>query len=112
MRIRRNKYNAKGVRIDDIYFPSTLEANRYKDLKLLAQAGEIDSLNIHPRYPIVIKDQHICFVVLDFSYHDQKTNQWIYEDSKGRDLSESKLRRKLFEVMYNRKVLVTGKAKR
>jgi hypothetical protein len=113
VKFRRNKHNARSVRIDGIYFPSTGEGERYKELKLLDHAGEIDSLTIHPRYPIVVNGTQVCFVVLDFSYYDKRTRNWVYEDFKGQDLSESKLRRKLFEAMYPpKKVTITRKAKR
>jgi hypothetical protein len=97
---RRNKHNARSTRIDGIYFPSQLEANRYKELKLLEKAGEIEQLVVHPRYPIVIKDQHICFVVLDFAYWDFKKREQIHLDTKGWQTSESKLRHKLWEAFY------------
>jgi hypothetical protein len=112
MALRRNKHNARSVRIDGIYFPSTGEAERYKELKLLENANEIDRLVVHPRYPILIDDDEVCIVVLDFEYYDVKTRNLVYEDFKGYQTSESKLRHKLFEAFYGEKITITRKAKR
>jgi hypothetical protein len=101
----RNKYRAKAVRYDGIYFPSTGEYNRYRELKLAQSCGEISDLVIHPRYPIVINDKHVCLVELDFSY--TQNGKTIFEDFKGVYTSESRLRHKLFEAYYGAKVLIT-----
>jgi hypothetical protein len=108
---RPNKHNARSVRIDGIYFPSTGEAERYKELKLLREAGEIQGLEVHPRFPIVVSGTQVCFVVLDFLYV-QKNGLPIWEDFKGHQTSESKLRHKLFEAYYGHKITITRKAKR
>ena len=56
----RNKHGAKSDDEDNIYFPSEGERNRYRELKLMLKAGEIKSLLVHPRYPIIIEDVKIC----------------------------------------------------
>jgi hypothetical protein len=104
---RRNKHNARSTRIDGIYFPSQLEANRYKELKLLEKVGAIEKLEIHPRFPIAVKGNDICFVVLDFTYLEH--GKQVYEDTKGWQTSESKLRHKLFEAFYGEKITIVRK---
>lgn len=101
----KSKFHAKPQRADGIYFPSTGEYKRYLELKLEQSAGEIDSLNIHPRYPIVVGGTQVCLVELDFSYF--KNGKWVYEDFKGVYTSESRLRHKLFEAYYGARVLIT-----
>jgi hypothetical protein len=103
--VRRNKHGAVGVREDGIFFPSKGEHRRYQELKLLQQARKIHALRVHPRYPILYYGVPICTVVLDFEYYSQ--GGVIYEDFKGYQTSESKLRHKLFEACYNEKILIT-----
>jgi hypothetical protein len=109
MRLRRNKHGAVGVREDGIFFPSKGEHRRYQELKLMEKAGDIEEIVVHPRYPIVFKGWKICDVVLDFQYLVLKDDGWktIYEDFKGYQTGESKLRHKLFEAFYNEKILIT-----
>lgn len=48
-----NKYHARKCTIAGITFDSRKEANRYMELSLLQQAGEISNLEVHPRYEIL-----------------------------------------------------------
>jgi hypothetical protein len=109
VRIRRNKHGAVGVREDGIFFPSKGEHRRYQELKLMNHANAIRSLAVHPRYPIMYEGKKICDVELDFEYYLFVRGRWItiYEDFKGWQTGESKLRHKLFEAFYNEKILIT-----
>jgi hypothetical protein len=81
---RKNKFKAVAVTIDGIRFASKKEAARYVALKILQKAGEIKSLEIHPRHKIVINGKKICTYVADFRYIDLVRggyDQW--EDVKG-----------------------------
>ena len=49
---RRSKYNAKPVVIDGRRFASTKEGNRYRELKLLEKASEIQALKLQPRFDL------------------------------------------------------------
>lgn len=100
----RNKYKAIKVKVNGITCDSKIEARYYSDLILLEKSKLIKDLKIHPRYPIYINDKKVCAVVLDFEYHDNRDNQKHYIDVKGFYTSESKLRHKIFEAYYNRKV--------
>ena len=106
---RRNKHGAVGVREDGIFFPSKGEHRRYLELKAMEKAKAIKGLLVHPRYSIVYEDRKICDVVLDFEYYLFVNGGFItvYEDFKGYQTSESKLRHKLFEAFYNEKILIT-----
>ena len=45
-----NKYRNKKVIVDDFVFDSIQESRRYKGLKLLLKAGQIQNLKLHPRF--------------------------------------------------------------
>ena len=45
-----SKYNNKKVQVDMYVFDSIAESGRYKELKLLEQAGEITELTLQPRF--------------------------------------------------------------
>jgi len=96
---RRSKYNATKVDYDGHIFDSKQECAHYKELKLLAAAGEITALKLQPEYSIEINGQKICRVVLDFSYYDNDGHIRVV-DVKGYDNPLSKLKRKLVEATY------------
>ena len=79
---------------------SLKEASHYIALSQAEKAGKIQKLKLQPRFPIVIKGQKICTVVLDFTYYDNEKSCWFYIDVKGMDTSLSKLKRKLVETEY------------
>ena len=45
-----HKYKAKKTIVDGIRFDSQKEANKYSELKLLKQAGEIKELTLQPKF--------------------------------------------------------------
>lgn len=51
VRLKTHKYSAKSMEVDGHKFPSKREARRYQELVLLAKAGEIDDLELQPRFP-------------------------------------------------------------
>jgi len=44
------KYNNTPTYVDGFRFDSKAEARRYQDLKLLQQAGQVEHIDIHPRF--------------------------------------------------------------
>lgn len=79
--MKRSRYNVKKIMADGIRFDSKKELARYRELLLLQVAGEIEDLQVHPRYPIVIggievrhrpsragKLGRVVTYVADFSY--------------------------------------------
>ncbi len=100
---KANKYHAKRVQVDNIWFDSKREAARYAELKLMIKAGHISSLEVHPVFPIDYDWKHICDVELDFGYIDTKTHKKVFEDvkSSATDNPLSKLKRKLVEAVYS-----------
>lgn len=108
-RSRRSKYGAQRTTVDGITFDSKAEAKRYGELKLLEKAGEIESLEVHPRYELIAASttgtvrgaisplRSVGFYEADFSYYDTERR---VEDVKGRDTPLSKWKRKHVKAQY------------
>lgn len=100
------KYRNVPTIVNSIRFASKREAKRYGELLLLVKAGKIHTLNLQPRYPLVVNDAKIATYVADFSYYEMgKQIDWlVVEDSKGMRTPEYKLKKKLFEALYPYKI--------
>lgn len=103
----RTKYNAKVTWVDGIRFPSKLEANRYVELKLLLQAGQISNLILQPSFILQEdfrdrygKKQRAIKYVADFQY--MEGNEEVVEDTKGyKDNAVWKIKKKMFLKLYS-----------
>lgn len=102
-----SKYGNRKTEIDGITFASRKEANRYNELKLLQKAGDIEQLELQPRYTLqeAFKDKKGILhrkieYVADFSYGDKTILQWVVEDCKGMQTEVYKLKKKLFLYKY------------
>lgn len=100
-----NKYRNKKTVIDGFTFDSKKEANRYCELKLLKKAGEIEFLELQPRYLLQerFKDysgkiQRKIEYVADFQYFEYE--RMVVEDVKGIKTDVYKLKKKLFLFKY------------
>lgn len=98
--MRRNKYGAVPTIVDGIRFSSKAEARRYGELKLLQHAGHIKLLETQPRFPLIVKGILICKYVADFQYYDVQKKCDVVEDVKGVIAAHSKIKMKLFTVLY------------
>lgn len=104
---RRNKYNAKKIKIDGHTFDSKKEAQRYCELKLLLRAGEIRNLVLQPRFLLQdeffdkneVKHKKIEYVA-DFLYID-KEGRNVVEDVKGVLTDVYKIKKKMFLKIYD-----------
>lgn len=100
------KYRNKKTIIDGITFDSKAEAKRYKELKLMEQAGLIKSLALQPKFLLQDnfkyngKTYRKIEYIADFSYTDVTTNKVIIEDVKGIETDVFKLKLKLFLKLY------------
>ena len=94
------KYNAKRTTIDGITFDSKREANRYGELKLLHQAGEIQELLVHPKFKLVVNGVLICTYTADFQYREN--GEKVVEDVKSKPTItySYKLKKKLMKAVY------------
>jgi len=102
--LRKNKYGARKTVVDGIEFASKKEANYYATLKLRERAGEVHDVQLQPLFPITIRGILITVPRMDFSFWDDVEKRERVIDVKGKDNSESKLKRKLVEAAYNIKV--------
>ncbi|MBS4881922.1 MAG: DUF1064 domain-containing protein [Peptoniphilus harei] len=104
--MRRSKFNAIKTIVDGIRFDSRKEAKRYQDLKLLERAGEIEHLELQPRFLLQEKfkldgvTHRKIEYVADFKYWDNTKKAWIVEDVKGVKTQVYKLKKKIFLNKY------------
>ncbi len=93
---RRNKYGNQRAIVDGITFASKAEARRYGELKLLERAGEIQNLELQPKFALVgIGATKICQYRADFAYQ-QINGPLVVEDVKGMKTPVYRLKAKLF----------------
>ena len=116
-----SKYRNIKTEVDGITFDSRREARDYMRLKHLQEHGFITNLELQPKFPIVINNIKICVVILDFAFTALKpfelkakktsypciTGQKAYLDSKGKDTSLSRLKRKLVKACHGVEVWIT-----
>ena len=100
------KYKAVSTVIDGVRFASKAEAERYCELRLLLRAGEIENLEMQPKYPISINGVKICTYIADFRYVSRKQGPQgqeghvVVEDVKGTKTPLYRLKKKLVEALY------------
>ena len=100
----KNKYGNKKIIVDGIQFDSIKESARYRELKLLERAGEIQELELQPRFLLLEgfkkngKTYRKIDYIADFKYIEK--GQVIVEDVKGKETDVFKLKHKLFEYKY------------
>ena len=99
-----NKYKNKKVQIDMYVFDSIAESRRYKELALLEKAGEIENLQLQPKFLLQDsfkkngKTYRKIEYIADFMY--EENGKIIVEDVKGKETEVFKLKHKLFEKKY------------
>lgn len=99
------KYGNKKTEVDGITFDSQAEARRYKALKLLERAGEIQSLELQPVYELVPsvtlygRKRTAVRYKADFRYINN--GQTVVEDVKGMRTPVYNLKRHLMKAVHN-----------
>lgn len=106
MTLRPLKYKNIRTSVDGFVFDSQREARRYGELKLLVRSGDIHSLELQPRFPIVINGVKVCTYVADFGYADH-TGSPVVEDVKGVKTPIYRLKAKLVKAVYGITILET-----
>lgn len=99
-----NKYRNKKIIVDNIKFDSNLEAERYRQLKLLQRAKQISNLKL--QVPFILqegfkkngKTHRKIEYIADFVY--EENGQTVVEDTKGMKTEAFKIKQKLFEYKY------------
>ena len=103
---RRSKYRNRRTEVDGIQFDSKLEAQRYKQLKLMEMAGEISDLQLQHKFVLLGgyrngdgKYIRPITYVCDFKYQDAG-GRMVVEDVKGMKTDVYRIKKKLFEERY------------
>lgn len=101
--VRPHKYGAKRTVVDGITFASQKEARRYQELRLLEKAGEIQGLELQPRFPLEVPtagdDTPIGEYRADFAYRERRRG-YVVEDVKGFKTPLYKWKKKHVEAQY------------
>lgn len=101
-----SKYFSKKVIVNNIKFDSKKEANRYIELKLLLDAGEIKDLELQKEFilqdsfKINKKTRRKITYKADFTYITTSDDKLHVEDVKGFKTDVYLLKKKLFEYKY------------
>ena len=104
--MRFSKYHNKKTVVDNITFDSMHEAARYRELKMLSDAGAISDLRLQVPYELIpsfkINGETVRKVkyVADFVYKDKDGNE-IVEDAKGMKTDVYKLKKKLMAYVHH-----------
>lgn len=123
----QTKYFNKKVVVDGIEFDSKKEGQRYRQLRLMQQRGEIASLRLQVPFELIPNQYETLTVqlktktkqiqklierkveyVADFVYTDLRSNETVVEDVKGYKMGGAydvfKIKRKLMLHVYGIKV--------
>ncbi len=113
---RRNKYGAQKTLVDGIMFDSKREADRYRQLKILLDRGEISNLEMQVKYELIpaqyetterygkrgqrLKDgrkllEKPVTYIADFRYCDLSSGEIVVEDCKGMRDQKYRIKKKL-----------------
>lgn len=110
-----SKYANEKVKYDGYTFDSRKECQRYKDLCLMQEAGEIEQLEVQPKFPLKVDGRDVKIrserypngrrvsYYADFSYILVKGKRRVIEDVKGAkaiDTPISRLKRAVVEAQY------------
>jgi hypothetical protein len=95
-----NKYGNNVTEVDGYVFASKAEATRYSELKLLARAGVITDLTLHPVWDLTVNGMLVAKYIGDFVYTDVKTGTLTIEDVKGVRTPVYKLKKKLMLAIH------------
>lgn len=105
-KVKAHKYGAERTTVDGIVFPSKAEAARYGELKLMATAGAIHSLELQPEFPLEIEGVPIkgdsgkqLRYIGDFSYIDARSGERVIEDVKGHRTEGYRLKKAIMRAM-------------
>lgn len=101
----KHKYNSKETWVDNLRFPSKLEARCYEWLKLRQQAGEVLWFVRQVGFDLGGGVRHKVDFLAALA-----TGGFDLIDAKGKDIAEGKARRKIVEAKYGVKIqLWSGK---
>ena len=102
-----NKYHARAVRVDGIWFPSQKEAYRYLELKLLERAGVIQDLRLQVPFVLLPKSKYGRAVTYKADFVYIEDGKQVVEDAKGYRTDLYKLKRRLMLELLGIKIRET-----
>lgn len=88
-----SKYGAIKTTVDNVVFASKKEAKRYSELRLLERAGQINNLELQPKFPLIVNGVKVCDYLGDFAFFEN--NKRVIEDVKGMKTPVYRLKRKI-----------------
>jgi hypothetical protein len=107
-----NKFNAKKTTIGGITFDSKKEGNYYRQLLLQKKAKKdserVVSIELQPRYDIIVNSQKIGFYKADFKATFADGNIQIIDVKglkKGSAYALFRLKKKLIEAIYDIEII-------
>lgn len=98
-----HKFNAVRTTIDGITFASKAEGHRYAQLKMLQRVGEIEALELQPKFPLTVAGVKVAIYIADFRYRVVKglgQSLTVVEDVKGVRTPVYQLKKKLVQALY------------
>lgn len=102
---KKPKYRNKSLVVDDMFFPSEKQADRFGDLRLLEKHGHIKDLKREVSFPLHVNGMLICTYRADAVYVDK--GKVIVEDTKGCLTQLYKIKRNLMKAVLNIEILET-----
>lgn len=96
----KHKYGAVRTTVDGITFASKAEARRYAELVLLAKAGQIEALELQPKFPLVLNGKKVGAYIADFKYWMPSQSKAVIEDVKGVKTAVYRMKKKMVEAQY------------
>ena len=102
-----NKFHAAKAEADGYIFDSTLERDRYLQLKTMQRAGAIQALELQPRFMCVVNGILVTRYTADFRYTDVESGRDVIEDTKSKSTRTEAyvVRKKLAEALFGIKVI-------
>lgn len=106
-----SKYHSKKIARDGITFDSKKEYERFRELKQLESAGEIEDLRRQVSFELIPSQrdpktrkviERPCRYIADFAY--TKDGEWVVEDTKGFRTADYIIKRKLMLYVHGIRV--------
>ena len=94
-----SKYRNRKVVKNGETFDSVREYERHLALRDMQKRGEIVGLKRQPVVRLVVCGSPICKYIPDWEYFDPKIQRYVYEDAKGTQTPEFKLKWKLAQAI-------------
>jgi hypothetical protein len=108
MKIRSNKYHNTKVIYNGIKFDSKKERDRYINLKQLHSLGQIESLELQPKFLLLDtihykgKTYPKTYYKADFKYFDNEKGKYIIEDVKSPITAKDKVYRLKIKMLLTK----------